>query len=175
MLAGARRQLVNEQLREMVSHHAQRITAMTGKPFGEAYTNGLMRDGTVLLDSEPPTAAILAAEAATGRGADMLVRMQEAHYVDGRRVFERSALADLAAEVGIEREVFDAAFAAQVGSAVQNHINESRQLLSRVGGQGFPTFVLEHQGSLNVLDNSSWLGNPEGWRAALSEHLSRAG
>ncbi len=68
MLAGARRQLVTEQLREMVAQHAQRITAMTGQMFGGPYTDGLMRDGTVLLDSEPPTAAILAVETVTGRG-----------------------------------------------------------------------------------------------------------
>ena len=175
MLAGARRQLVTEQLREFVSHHIQRITDMTGQPFGDAYTNGLMRDGTVLLDSEPPTAAILAVETATGRGGDMLARLQHLHYVAGRRVFDRASLAEIAGDIGIERQAFEDAFAAQLGSAVQNHISDSRRLLMRVGGQGFPTFVLEHAGALNVLDNSRWMGNPDGWRTALVTRLGRAG
>lgn len=174
MLAGARRQLVTEQLREMVAQHAQRITAMTGQMFGGPYTDGLMRDGTVLLDSEPPTAAILAVETVTGRGHDMLARLQHLHYIEGRRVFDRASLGEIAADIGIDRAVFDEAFAAQLGSAVQSHIADSRRLLIRVGGQGFPTFVLEQEGTLNVLDNSRWMGNPDGWRTALVTRVRRA-
>ncbi len=110
MMAGAARQLASESLREFIMPHVARITGMTGQPFSPAYTDGLLRDHTAMLDSEPPTAAILAVEAAAGRGADMLVQMQKAHYLEGRALSDRAALAALAEDLGIERAAFDAEF-----------------------------------------------------------------
>jgi putative protein-disulfide isomerase len=172
MMAGSARQLASENLRQFVLQHVTRITGMTGQPFSEAYTNGLLRDPTALLDSEPPTAAILAVEAAAGRGADMLAHMQKAHYVEGRNLSDRAALASLAAEIGVERAVFDAEFPKAQGSAVQAHMLDSRRMLSRVGGQGFPTFALETKRGLSMLDSARWLGKPAEWRALLEASLA---
>src|SRR5262245_55486941 len=167
MMAGSARQLASEGLREFIMQHVSRITAMTGQPFGKGYTDGLLRDHTALLDSEPPTAAILAVEAAAGRGYDMLTHMQKAHYIEGRALSDRAALAELAEDLGIERAAFDAEFSKALGSAVQAHMAESRRLLARVGGQGFPTFALETPRGLAMLDSSRWLGKPAEWRKAL--------
>jgi putative protein-disulfide isomerase len=172
MMAGPGRQLASEELRRFVLEHVGRITGLTGQPFGEAYTDGLLRDRTAMLDSEPPTAAILAVEAAAGRGADMLARLQNAHYVDGRGLSDRTTLASLAEDIGIDRAAFDAELSKALGSAVQSHMMESRRLLSRVGGQGFPTFALETPRGLAMLDSSAWLGKPAQWRAALEARLA---
>jgi putative protein-disulfide isomerase len=173
MLAGAARQLVTGRLRELVLEHIRRITALTRQPFSEAYTKGLLGDPTAMLDSEPSTAAILAAHAVAGRGPEMLARIQKAHYVDGWRLVERKELVSLATEIGLDSAAFESQFTRMLGTIVQSHIAESRSLLSRVGGQGFPTFVLELNGSLHTLDNSRWMGNPDGWRAALEAKVSR--
>ncbi|MEJ0038335.1 MAG: DsbA family protein [Gammaproteobacteria bacterium] len=172
MMAGSARQLASEGLRQFVMQHAARITAMTGQPFGEPYTNGLLRDHTAMLDSEPPTAAVLAVEAAAGRGADMAAHLQKAHFVEGRALSDRAALAALAADLGVDRAVFDAEFSKALGTAVQAHMTESRRLLSRVGGQGFPTFALETPRGLAMLDSSRWLGKPAEWRKALEATLA---
>jgi putative protein-disulfide isomerase len=172
MMAGAARQLASESLREFIMPHVARITGMTGQPFSPAYTDGLLRDHTAMLDSEPPTAAILAVEAAAGRGADMLAQMQKAHYIEGRALSDRAALAALAEELGIERAAFDAEFSKALGSAVQAHMAESRRLLARVGGQGFPTFALETSRGLAMLETSRWLGKPAEWRKALEATLA---
>ncbi len=172
MMAGSARQLASEELRRFVLEHVARITGMTGQPFSEAYTNGLLRDPTALLDSEPPTAAILAVEAAAGRGADMLAHMQKAHYIEGRNLSDRAALASLAEGIGIGRAVFDAEFPKALGSVVQAHMQDSRRLLSRVGGQGFPTFALETKRGLAMLDGARWLGKPTEWRASLEAALA---
>jgi putative protein-disulfide isomerase len=173
MLAGAARQLVTGRLRELVLEHIRRITALTRQPFSEAYTKGLLGDPTAMLDSEPSTAAILAAHAVAGRGPEMLARIQKAHYVDGWRLVERKELVSLATEIGLDSAAFESQFTRMLGTIVQSHIAESRSLLSRVGGQGFPTFVLELNGSLHTLDNSRWMGKPDGWRAALEAKVSR--
>jgi putative protein-disulfide isomerase len=172
MMAGSARQLASEGLRQFVMQHAARITGMTGQPFGEAYTDGLLRDHTAMLDSEPPTAAVLAAEAAAGRGADMVAHMQKAHFIDGLALSDRAALATLAADLGIDRAAFDAEFSQALGSAVQAHMTESRRLLSRVGGQGFPTFALETARGVEMLDSARWLGKPAEWRKALEATLA---
>jgi len=172
MMAGSARQLASQSLREFILPHVGRITSMTGQLFAQAYTDGLLRDPTAMLDSEPPTAAILAVEAAAGRGADMLAHMQKAHYIEGRALSDRAALAALAEDLGIERAAFDAEFSKALGSVVQAHMAESRRLLARVGGQGFPTFVLETPRGLAMLDNSRWLGKPAEWRNALEATLA---
>ena len=86
MMSGANRQSVTPRLREYVMRHDQRIAALTGQPFGEAYFDGLLRDAEAVFDSTPPTAAMLAAESMAGRGLDMIARLQIAHYVNGRRI-----------------------------------------------------------------------------------------
>src|SRR5665213_4396922 len=74
MMTGARRQPVTPALRDFVTDHDRRIAAMSGQPFGAAYTDGLLRDTGAVFDSEPPTTAILAASR-FGKSLPMLERM----------------------------------------------------------------------------------------------------
>lgn len=170
MMTGASRQIVCETLRNYVMPHDRRIAALTGQPFGDAYFNGLLHDQRALFDSEPPISAVLAAETLAGRGLDLLALIQIAHYVKGRRIADVVVLADLAAELGIDRETFAIAYAAMSGEKTQRHIAASRRLLARVGGHGFPTLVLERDDNFEVIDTGSWLGRPDEFRAHLMQH-----
>ncbi len=161
MMAGAGRQPVTSQLRDYVMPHDYRIAALTGQIFGEAYFDGLLRDTSAVFDSEPPIAAMLAAEQLAGRGLDMLDRLQIAHYVDGRRIAETPNLLAVAAEIGLDPAAFAAALAEQTGDAVQRHIRETRQFMREIGASGFPSFLLESEDSRRLLDLSTFLGRPE--------------
>ena len=152
MMAGAQRQTVSAQLRDYVMPHDHRIAQYTGQPFGEAYFEGLLRDTTAVFDSAPPTTAVLAAEQLAGRGLDMLGLLQTAHYAEGRRIADKEVLLAVAAEMGLDADDFRAAYAAISGEVTQAHFKASRQLLSRVGGQGFPTVLLEQSGQYRVID-----------------------
>lgn len=167
MMAGAHRQNVTPRLREFVSPHDLRIAQLSGQPFGEGYHDGLLRDTSAVLDSVPPTAAMLAAEALAGRGLDMLARLQVAHYVEGQRIAERSVLIAAAAGLGLDASGFAAALDRQMGEGVQAHIRETRALMARVGAQGFPSFVLESEGVLKCLDIAGFLGHPQDFQAWL--------
>lgn len=171
MMAGSARQLASPEFREFVMPHVGRISSLTGQRFGAPYTDDLLRDPTAMFDSEPSTAAILAVQAAEARGADMLAHMQEAHFMDGRRLSERAELTALAEEIGVDRAAFDRELAAALGTVVQAHIAESRRLLARVGGRGFPTFALETKRGVEMLETSRWLGNPGGWRESLAARI----
>jgi putative protein-disulfide isomerase len=161
MMTGDRRQRVTPQLREFVKPHDTRIAQLSGQPFGEAYLEGLLRDTTAVFDSEPPTAAMLAAEAMAGRGLDMLAQLQAAHYVEGRRIADRAVLIDVAATLGLDPATYAEALDHQSGEAVRAHFHDTRALMAQVGAQGFPSLVLETGGVLKNVNLASYLGRPQ--------------
>ncbi len=167
MMTGARRQKIDPAWKAYVGPHDRQITQVTGQQFGEAYLNGLLTDHSAWLDSEPPTAAVLAAERVGGAGLDMLSRLYEAHYVEGRRIADEAVLKDLAHELGLDREVFLQTLQSFRGEAVSSHFAQSRTFLEAAGGRGFPTFVIEREGVLERLDHTPFLGRPDAWQDAL--------
>ena len=176
MMTGSNRRQVTPAWRGYVLPHDRRIEQLSGQPFGDAYLNGLLNDTTAMMDSEPPITAILAAEALAGKGLDMLHRLQRAHYVEGLRIADLPVLVELARQLGLDGAAFEAAYAQQAGAATQQHIAASRALLARVGGQGFPTFVLDDgAGGLSVIDIGEFLGQPARLQARLGSICGAAG
>jgi putative protein-disulfide isomerase len=171
MMSGANRKQVSPTLRDYVMPHDHRIAALTSQTFGDAYFNGLLLDQTAVFDSTPPIRAILAADAIAGRGLELLARIQVAHYVEGQRIAETSVLNALALEIGLEENAFAAACERIDATQLQEHISASRRLLAQVGGHGFPTFVLEQDGRLQVLDVGNWLGQTDAWQQHLQTYL----
>jgi putative protein-disulfide isomerase len=170
MMAGANRQPVTPQLRAYVLPHDQRIAQLSGQPFGDAYRDGLLKDAMAVFDSAPPITAVLAAESLqAGAGLDLLARLQTAHYLHGRRIADLAVLQDEAQALGLEGADFAAAYEACSGAATQAHISSSRALLARAGGQGFPSFVLERDGALQLLDIGPYLGRPDAWAELLRQ------
>lgn len=167
MMTGANRMNVTAQLRAYVNQHDTRIAQLTGQPFGSAYTDGLLCDTDAVLDSEPPIAAVLAAEVIAGRGLDMLARLQIAHYVEGRRIAERSTLIEAASEIGIDTALFAGALDGQSGDEVRLHIAGTRRFMAAVGARGFPSFVLDDGRAMHHIDITGYLGNPQAFLARL--------
>jgi len=161
MMTGAHRQAVTPQLRAFVKQHDERIAQLSGQPFGLGYSDGLLCDTGVVFDSEPPTAAMLAAQQMAGRGLDMLAQLQIAHYVEGRPIAERATLIAVAASLDLDPAAFAEALDGQFGEAVQAHIGATRKFMAKVGAQGFPSFVLETEGVLQSVDIASYLGRPQ--------------
>jgi putative protein-disulfide isomerase len=172
MLAGSNRRPITPQWRDYVMPHDERIAALSGQPFGAAYFEGLLRDTTAIMDSEPPITAILAAEALDGRGLDMIHRQQRAHYEEGRRIADHDVLVSLAVELGLDAQAFTAEFERASGKATHDHIAASRALLARTGARGFPTFAVERaDGALAVIDVGQFIGHPDTWTALLQRVL----
>lgn len=168
LLAGNNRKQMTPALRDFILQHDERIGALTGQPFGTGY-RALLDDQSVWLDSTPPTMAIVAA-ADFGKRLDMLDRVQHAHFIEGRRIAESRVLVDLAGELGIPTDEFITAFAKGM-EAPGTHIRESRELLTRLGGSGFPTFALERDGHVEILASATHLGQPGAWREMLERTI----
>lgn len=182
MLTGEHKRTIDAQFRDYVLPHDQRIEAMTGQPFGDAYTNGLLLAAGTVLDSEPPITALLAAEQLGGLGLEMLSAEQKAYYVDGQPISAREVLVKIAADLGLPATQFDAAYMALQGQSTQEHIQMSRQLLGMVQGQGFPTFALEFdhpeqpgQRAIQRVDIGPWLSDVPGWVEQLGAWVTQIG
>lgn len=171
MMTGSNIQPVSDALRRYVMPHDERIAGLSGQEFGPDYFNGLLRDNGAVFDSAPPTTAILAAETLAGCGLDLLKRLQRAHYVQGLRIADPAELQRLAEDIGLDADAFRAAYAAAEGDATARHIAQSRALLTRVGGSGFPTLALERDGAYTLLEPSRYLGRPSQWQADLRERI----
>ncbi len=173
MLAGAQRMRITPQWRAYVMPQDQRIAQLTGQPYGQAYFDGLLRDTSYTMDSAPPITAMLAAMQLSGgsprAGLAFHKRAQQAHWLEGRRMADEAVLLELAAELGYEAEAFRTAFDVLSGSPTQQHMAQSRQLLSQVDGSGFPTFALEAaDGRMQLLSLGQFLGQPGAFAQALA-------
>jgi len=163
---GSRRQPTGEALRDYVRPHDQRIEALTGQHFGERYFNELLLREGCLLDSELPIRAVLAVTALGGDGLVMLHRIQQSHYRDGIWIGEPAFLATLAAEQGISAEAFQQAY---LQAPLLQHLADSQGWMKRLGGQGYPTLGLMHNGKVSAVRVADFLGDPAGLRQHLLE------
>lgn len=75
-----------------------------------------------------------------GKEHAMIVRLFEAYFRDGRSVGRHESLADLAAEVGLDR---DAALAALESDAYADAVDRDIETARRIGVQGVPFFVFQ--------------------------------
>ncbi|MGV8209292.1 hypothetical protein ACV33L_32775, partial [Pseudomonas aeruginosa] len=104
----------------------------------------------------------------------MLARMLHGLYVEGQRTDDRPVLLELCVELGL-RERFAEAFAACSGGPLRARFSDIRLLMNRLGSACLPTFALERDGRLQVLDTGRYLGQPDDWRALLETQLFLAG
>jgi len=170
MMSGTNRQAVTPALRDYVIPHDMKIAKLTGLAFGQPYFEQLLRDGTALFDSTPPTAAILAAESLGASPLVFLSALQRAHYQQGWKIAEQDVLLELAVQQGMDRSLFAAALDTQ-SLTVDAHIAASRHQMQQAGLRGFPSLLLEQDGRWQRVEISTWLGQPQAFVSALS-HLA---
>lgn len=171
MMSGTARRMVSPEFRLQVMEYDRRIAEVSFRPFGHAYFDGLLRNEDAVLDSTPPIAAILAAQACGKSGADMLAALQLAHYIKGLVISDPVCLHSLGTALGIDAETFKNELEKQLQGPVDAHIQSSRQLLQQVGGHGFPTMALETEGDFKRLDIGSYFGKPDEWQEMLQSKL----
>lgn len=171
MLTGPRRKQIDNQWRDYVMPHDQRIAALTGQAFGENYYEGLLRDTSIVLDSAPPIRALLAVAALGGDDLAYLHAVQLAHYRDGKCASDEGNLYLLAEELALDGADFAQEYAKNEDAFYQ-HILETRALMNQLGAQGFPTVALEtSEDNLKLLNHSRFYGQPSTWLEYLNKQL----
>ncbi|CAM5787199.1 DsbA family protein [Castellaniella caeni] len=167
MLSGPMRRRITADWREHVIPMDRRIASLSGQHFGEAYFDGLLRNDTIWLDSAPPTAAILAAEALAGQGLQMLHRIQRGHYIEGQAVAEPDVLLGFARDLDLDGPTFEAHFESWAGKRSEVHVAATRQLMNQFGISGFPAVLMHRGGTWGTLPIQRYLGRPALWREVL--------
>lgn len=156
MITGSQRRPADDSMRDMIRSHNQRITQMTGQPFTDAFY-ALLKNQEWVMDSAPAIAAILSAQAQSGKGIEMLDACQKAYYQDGLPL-NRDTLHKLADTLGISDIQSD---------NTEQHISESRQLFVHNPTGGFPTLLLEEDGVFRHIPNQAVLGPESHWEKLI--------
>ncbi|MCC6202721.1 MAG: DsbA family protein [Gammaproteobacteria bacterium] len=164
LFSGSNVRVIGREMYDFIMSADAHLQALTGQPLGRAYQQELLPSGDVLLDSSVPIKAMLIAEQLAGQGLAMLLAIQHAHYLDGRRVCDAATLQSLATDLGLPREPFLEAWRATAAAAVEEHIAATRRLMAQYGTHSFPTFVLATPAATRVLDHQSYYGKPQAWR-----------
>jgi putative protein-disulfide isomerase len=160
MLSGNKAKTMSPEWRDFVRPHEERIHVYSKQQFGDPYVRGVQEHQDLRLDSSPPIAAMLVAQELSGRGVEMLKRLQTAYYVEGKAIAERDVIADIASELGYERETFVAHLDGVLNTDLEQHITESKELLHTLGAHGVPAFVVEIDGTMHTLDFGLYIARP---------------
>lgn len=137
MLVGERVVAVGDKPR--VLETAERVTELTGAPFGEGF-RAAVREGSTVLDSSVSAVAFWALmEQAPERPLDIAHALQGAWYMDGADLREPEALAAVARELGLDPEQALRAAADPATRARAEAGFERRQSLPV---KGYPTLLV---------------------------------
>ncbi|WP_338524573.1 DsbA family protein [Pseudomonas batumici] len=172
MLSGDRSKIMSSEWRDFVRPHEARITAFSKQTFSDAYVQGVLEHENVRLDSSPPIAAMLTAQHLSGRGIEMLKRLQTAYYQEGRAIADRAVIAEIASELGFKPDVFMETMDSVTTSTLQGHIQQSNELLETLHARGFPAFALEIEGQMEVLPMGHYLSRPALFKTDIESRLN---
>jgi putative protein-disulfide isomerase len=151
---------IDTSYREHIISADLRIAALAGVGFGIPYINRVRTAPVLRYHSEPPAVAIMAVNALQPElGLPMLEAIQKAHYQQGEDVSDLLTLSNLARTMGLDVEAFAQA-QINVQQILPGIAAEARNLMHAVGGNGFPTLVLERDGEFQKLDHNSTYGKP---------------
>ncbi|MDB5981649.1 MAG: protein-disulfide isomerase [Pseudomonas sp.] len=171
MLSGDKSQKMNSEWRDFVRPHEERITFYSKQVFAEPYVQGVLEHQDVMLDSSPPTAAMLTAERLDKHGVEMLKRLQTAYYLEGQPIADINVIAHLAESLGYDRETFKGEVERTLVTDVDAHIAATNKLLERLSSKGFPAFGLEFNGRIETLPLGRYLTRPARFKTDIEQLL----
>jgi putative protein-disulfide isomerase len=139
--------VMDAAMKDTLRGHWEHVRQASGQPFSQTL---FARDDFVY-NTEPACRAVVVARSQAPELALSLMRaIQTAFYCDGRDVTRGDMLADIAAETGLQRELFIAAWDSQEAQDAARADFISAQ---RLGMQGFPALALVENSQLYLIAN----------------------
>lgn len=164
-------------MRAQIIHYDEQIHQLTGVDFGDDYKNGLLADTTLIMNSIPATHALLSIYQGLGHSSmlSLLNLIQQGYYQNGLNVTQYSVLAQLVLQLGIHEDQWSKYLEAVDQKFMYQSIHQTRQLLSHVRGQGFPTLVYENQsGEMNKIPIHKFYNKPQDLVQFIDQQLLKA-
>jgi len=171
MLAFDQRRTINKDWQQFVTPMDRRIHEVSGMPFGKGYQQSLTNVGHIL-DSEPPSKAMLVAQQMEKSSLARLAAIQKAYFVDGLDISDGMVLSRLATLIGLEPYTFLNKYQQLGNERIEEHFNKAADLLSSVHGKGYPSAILEIEGQRELLNLNRFYSNPNHWKSALIDKIS---
>ncbi|MGZ6049842.1 MAG: DsbA family protein [Phenylobacterium sp.] len=159
--------VMTEEAKLEIADHWTHVHEATGLPFNGA---GMSAPGFIY-DTDPAARAVVVARReGEEMAAAFLARTQRAFYGEGRDVTQAETLAEIAEELGIDREPFLAAWAAE---DAKQETWRDYAISQRAGVTGFPTLVAgpNEEGVYGVVTRG--YAPPEQVLGVLKEWLQR--
>jgi putative protein-disulfide isomerase len=132
--------VMDAAMKDTLRGHWEHVREASGQPFSQA----LFERDDFVYDTEPACRAVVVARSQAAELALGLMRaIQDAFYRDARDVTQGEVLADIAAAIGLQRDLFIAAWnSKQAQDAARADFAHTRGL----GVKGFPTLALVENG-----------------------------
>jgi putative protein-disulfide isomerase len=174
LFAGEYARPMGAEFRDYAWTNDQRIAAMTGQTFSQAYFDQVLSDFDTPLDSGPPTLAFAVAERLRqGSGLALLERMQRARFVEGRNLCSAETLLDLAAELGHDRAKFKAAFDGREGAAaLETALAHGEVMMRHLGLRGVPAVAVSHGNHFHPIAGEALLDPKQGLAEKIAAQLA---
>lgn len=147
----------------------QRIAALSGRPFTEAYRRDVLGAEDASLDSTVATLAVTAvADTAPEREIETLVAIQTARYVDGKDVTSAAVVAGLLTNLGLEEATARLTSSdAGLAELARTRTAGARKLMTTHHLQGVPALIADIEGTEFDVDSSTLYAGPDAVLAAL--------
>jgi len=159
---------------DYVTEADQRITALSGQQFSDAYRNNLLYQPDLIFDSWPTAVALQVIKALKpGQEYAFFCQLQRLRFDEGKIITDSSVLTEAATLVGIKAIDFHNAFSysPSVADAAKRDQREAISLQNQALSQGVPCLLLERDGNLVRLPLESWFADPEGFTQLLQQQL----
>lgn len=137
--------ITDERVKPASSMHAyisgayERVETTSGVRFGEAYLKQLIPSDSIMLNSEPPSRALLTFRSFHfERAVEFAHALQEQHFAHGRDYNDESLYSDLAVSFQIDPEAFMTRY---YDERMKQNVQQEFAWVRESGVQGFPTVV----------------------------------
>ena len=140
------KQVVDDEYKEFLAYHWNNVNARSGQFFDHSMK---FISDTFRYDTEPSSRALMVIkELLPDQDFVFLSLMQNAFYVEGKDITNGAVLAELAAEIGVEKPVFLERFHSE---EMKLKTNQGFQFSRQLGVQGFPTLLTIDNGNIKVI------------------------
>jgi len=129
----------------------KRVEDMTGAKFGQAYLHDLLASSDKLMNSEPPSRALVTFRTFLPEQVVLYAHeLQKKQYVEGRDFNDTSVYEELATKFGISPEAFMERFNSD---EMKHQTQQDFQWSQNAGVKGFPTVVMKTEAGYYLVSN----------------------
>jgi putative protein-disulfide isomerase len=127
------------------------VESTCGVKFGDAFVNGTLKEGTMILNSFPPAIALcIMKEKYPEKSLEFAGLLHKMYYVDGIVPEDYEAYGIYAAKLGYDKTEFNTKMK---DSTYINKAYKDFEYAQQLGANSFPTVLLEKDGKIEILFN----------------------